>query len=231
MIGNSFQVLVIAGLLLSLLHQIKVRTPSFKQLCDQVSGKLPFTGLAQEASRALPKSSSGPLKQQEDEALSLVKSISRGCTFKGADVRLLAPEGSAALWPRKPIPSGWWNWKTIIAYKFRHLLGQEHINILELRAFLSMIKWRSSCRSLMGKRFIHLLDSQVCLGIIAKGRTSSRKMKTVLQQSNALCLAAHLLPLCAYVATQDNPADAPSRSSIRRSRHKRFRRWGRKLKF
>ena len=158
-----------------------------------------------------------------------MKAISRGCTFKGADVRLLSSDSTAAPWPRKPIPSGWWQWKTAMSYRFRHSLGKEHVNVLELRAFLSMIKWRSSHRSLMSKRFLHLLDSQVCLGILAKGRTSSRKMRTVLHQVNALCLASHLLPLCAYVATQDNPADEPSRRSIRRAR--RPPRWVRKRKF
>jgi hypothetical protein len=101
------------------------------------------------------------------------------------------------VWPRKAIPSKLWRWRTICSWRFKHLHGPEHINVLELRAFLTSLRWRLRKKGGIAKRFFHLLDSQVNLGILAKGRTSSRKLSPVLRQISALLLAANMLPICA----------------------------------
>jgi hypothetical protein len=153
--------------------------------------------------------------------LPLVLKLCRGASYKGSDVALAGPTGTSETWPRKPIPSGWWEWKTLLAYRFKHLHGAEHINALELRAVLSMLKCRSTTLSMMNQRVLHLLDSQVCLGVLAKGRSSSLKLSRILQQIASIQLAANILILGAYVSTDDNPADEPSRALQRVRKRKR----------
>ena len=76
-------------------------------------------------------------------------------------------------------------------------------------------------------RFLHLLDSQVAIGVVSKGRSASLPLARVADKIAALTLAGRLRPLVAYVATDDNPADAPSRKRLwrgaRRQRAKRRR--------
>jgi hypothetical protein len=98
----------------------------------------------------------------------------------------------------------------ILAYKWRPV-DPEHVNILELRAYLSYLKWLSRKPHLLHHRFFHLLDSQVCIAVVSKGRSSSFALSSVLEQCNALVLAGGLVAYVGYVDTKDNPADAPSR--------------------
>jgi hypothetical protein len=60
-------------------------------------------------------------------------------------------------------------------------------------------------------RFVHLTDSQVCAAVLTKGRTSSRKLRSVLRRWNALCIAGDVYPVVGYIVSEDNPADRPSR--------------------
>ena len=64
-----------------------------------------------------------------------------------------------------------------------------------------------------GKRTLVLVDSQVALGVCAKGRSSSRALNNVLSRLGALLSAANLQAVYAWVATALNPADGPSRWS------------------
>ena len=143
-------------------------------------------------------------------ALVLIKAISLRTIFKGSDVRLTTGEFlTPSLFPRQPIPSIWWQWKTVLAWPWRG--RDEHINALELRAFFSATKWRARRWANLKSRWLHLLDSSVCLGVIPKGRTSSRKLSPILEKIDAMSLAAAFYPLTAFVRSEDNPADAPSR--------------------
>ena len=56
-----------------------------------------------------------------------------------------------------------------------------------------------------------LLDSQVICAVIAKGRSSSRRLQRSLKVLNALCLAGGLVLAIAYGDTGNNPSDIPSR--------------------
>ncbi|CAE8720996.1 unnamed protein product [Polarella glacialis] len=108
--------------------------------------------------------------------LALVRNISKSSSSKGSDVKMTSGGNEGPdVWPRKAIPSKLWRWRTICSWRFKHLHGPEHINVLELRAFLTSLRWRLRKKGGIAKRFFHLLDSQVNLGILAKGRTSSRK--------------------------------------------------------
>ena len=58
---------------------------------------------------------------------------------------------------------------------------------------------------------MHLIDSQVVVAILTKGRTSSRKLQPLLGQWNSLLLASDLYAVLAFVSSEFNPADFPSR--------------------
>ena len=140
----------------------------------------------------------------------LVQQCVRSAAPKGSDVRIMTGElMNTSLWPRRQIPPTMWKWRVVIAYKWK--FEGEHINSLELRAYLAALKWRARKAGNLGTRFLHLLDSQVCIGLGTKGRTSAKALMGTLEQCNALCLAAGFYPFLGYVVTDENPADAPSR--------------------
>lgn len=90
-------------------------------------------------------------------------------------------------------------------------LRREHINLLELRAILRTLEWRSRSTSFRDCRFLHLSDSQICISVLTKGRSSSRKINRILRKIAAFCLALNIYPLYAWIQSRLNPADAPSR--------------------
>ena len=227
LIGNAFNIYAVCVLLLPLVNSLFSSSWSVSSVIDVLNGISLPKSINQVASREFNQNFTRCFVA--DASLRLIKGICRGVSYKGDDVRLLSADSSSAPWPRQAIPSGWWNWKVAMSYRFKHSLGPEHINALEMRALLSTIKWRASQINTANCRCLHLSDSQVCIGIVTKGRTSSCRIKHIIQQINALMLASNLHLLCAYVATHDNPADEPSRSCVRRSRRKP--KWVRRNKF
>lgn len=214
LLGNSWSVHVVAFLLQNLGHSLKLcPSRSLNELLTLIHSKL-VTRL-----ESFSQSSSPDLSQAY-----LLSRLVLNVSYKGTDVKL-TPDSldSPSVWPRKAVESKFWKWKVVGSWPFHHLKGKEHINALEMRAFLSTIRWRTRANSGIHCRFFHLLDSQVCLGIVAKGRTASRKLSPIVQRIAALLLAAHSVPFCAYVRTEDNPADRPSRRKIHLKRwRKRF---------
>ena len=140
----------------------------------------------------------------------------RASDYRGSDVRLdtgelLRPHA----WPRRSIDTGRYVWYSVLAVRFKR---EEHINLLELKANLLQLRWRLRSRRRLATRFLHLLDSQVCLGVLTKGRSSSWRLNRVLKQCNALTLAGGLQPLYAYVRSDWNPSDGASRYWEKRER-------------
>ena len=101
-----------------------------------------------------------------------------------------------------------WSWKTVISKRWRE---KEHINVLELRAGLLALRWRSRSASFRSVRFVHLMDSQVALAVATKGRSSACMLNRILVKMSALLLALDAYPIYGYVATEVNPADRASR--------------------
>ena len=140
----------------------------------------------------------------------LVHHYLRRMEFRGSDVRLdlgIAFRPDAA--PRTSIDPSRWMWTLGHAWPFRK---EEHINVLELRAILHTLEWRARGPQFHKLRFLHLADSQICLAVLTKGRSSSRKLNRLLQKICSLCLALNVYPLWAWVESRLNPADGPSRS-------------------
>ena len=87
---------------------------------------------------------------------------------------------------------------------------RDHINIKELDSCLAAeealapFSWESA-------RSLSLVDSQVSLGSLIKGRSSSFSLNSRLRSSLPGLLFFNLHPYYAYLASADNPADDPTR--------------------
>ena len=86
----------------------------------------------------------------------------------------------------------------------------KHINLLELEAVHDMI-FRLARSGLRRSRVLMLVDSQVTLGAVSKGRSSSRRVNFWLRKIAGVCLSYGLTVDLVWVPTKANPADAPSR--------------------
>lgn len=147
------------------------------------------------------------LGMSADEAL--VRRFLHNLTYRGSDVHVDSgtPFRPDRL-PREGIDPRQWKWKTIKGWKWSF---EDHINVLEMHALYQTVVWRMKTDRLWGRRFVHLVDSQVVLGVATKGRTSSRKLENILRKYNLLLLAVHTYPILGWVISRLNPADPPSR--------------------
>jgi hypothetical protein len=202
LLGNSFLVPVVARILAVPLYSL-----GFLSRMPTVSncwGSLVEADL-QAAARRLQLDY--PLNQSQLQ-LEAVRQLHRNAIYRGSDVRLatstlMNPKG----WPRQGIQAERWGWKPVVAYP----RSGAHINVLELGAVFSAMKWRIRCIAGIRVKYAHLCDSQVCIAVLVKGRSSSSQLSQTLRKINALTLASGSCPVFVYVRTADNPADDPSR--------------------
>ncbi|CAE7637381.1 unnamed protein product, partial [Symbiodinium necroappetens] len=88
--------------------------------------------------------------------------------------------------------------------------GSTHINVKEAESYLAVEEhlaagvWESA-------RTLGLLDSQVVLGALIKGRSSSPSLNVLLQGSVPAYVFFNVHPSYSFVASEDNPSDDPSR--------------------
>ena len=152
-----------------------------------------------------PVSSSGLLLVQK--LLTLV-------SMKGEDVMIQASSEDQIKYQRMrtSVPAKLWRWKAVAGWRWSG--PKEHINVLEMRASLPALRWR--IEQVVRSKFVHLLDSLVCLHSLSRGRSSSRKLKRTLLRTNALLLATKSQAVWAYVHTKENPADRASRLPVKR---------------
>jgi len=201
LVGNAFYVPAVAWLIGHCLvkHGIMASIPTVAQCWGE-----PPTEAVAALDERLDNAGGGP----DAVAAEVIRHTHRNCMFKGCDVRLATGIlHNPGLWPRKAISASRWNWKIVVAYP----MHGRHINVQEMEAILSSLKWRTRSYGGLGRRSVHFVDSQVCMSVLAKGRSSSRQLRTVLLKINALVLAANLAPALCYVRSADNPADRPSR--------------------
>ncbi|CAK0842773.1 unnamed protein product, partial [Prorocentrum cordatum] len=146
---------------------------------------------------------------QADPSIQIVEELIRRAEVRGSDVRLDTLEVMRPdLWPRRPISVSRWTWKTVLVWKWR---WKSHITALEVLSALAGLRWRFRVGHHLGTRFAHLMDSQVGLGVISRGRSSSHLLNAAVKRISALVLAASARPIYGYTETDKNPADDPSR--------------------
>ena len=209
LLGNSWQIGVIVWLVAQLCHPLGLCEPW--TVADVVAALTPGAGSRlQTVLLRPPLHRPGSLKSKSSKPL--VKKLLGLISVKGEDLLLQADSELLVRFHRlrASIPGKLWK------AGWQWLSQDDHINILELRAILTTIRWWVKRRRLKSYRFLHLTDSLVCLHSLTRGRTSSRKLRRTLIRINALILAADLHPLWGYIHTSQNPADRPSRRGTRR---------------
>ena len=93
-----------------------------------------------------------------------------------------------------------------------------HINQLEAIAVLALLKKLGRSKDNHLKRILLMVDNTTVLNILAKGRTSSSLLKPTLRRTAALLLACSLRLVLAWVKSDYNLADGPSRWKGRKKR-------------
>ena len=176
-------------------HQLKPKLEDNETWLDRL----------EQQSEAVPTSPSKVKSLQ----VQLVMRFLENMSFRGTDVHIdtmnfFRPDRL----PRAAVDSRQWVWRVARGWKWKF---PDHINLLELEALYHTVRWRAKTLRLFNKRWLHLVDSQVVLGVAAKGRTSSRKLFKSLHKYNLLILALHTYPLLGWVLSHLNPADEPSR--------------------
>ena len=139
----------------------------------------------------------------------LVLHLFKYCHHRGTDVRLSS--GAPAKlqeFRRQPLDANLWVWRVALSYRWKH---EQHINVLELSAVLDCLRHFLKSGRFLNKRVLVLLDSQVSLGVLSKGRSSSSSLNAVLVRIAALCRFANVTAVFGWVPSEGNPADGPSR--------------------
>lgn len=213
LLGNTWSVPVVAWLLGQLLAPLGLcqnfspqdivdrLVPSQQEMISNLLFRSPLR----------PSRESGGTGQAETLAFKLGNLVS----IKGEDILLTSSPAEQVKYHRlrASIPSKLWRWKIISGWKWK---GRgEHINGLELRAILTTLKWRITHKQHLRTRMIHLTDSLVCLHALTRGRSSSKRLRSTLCRINALLLASSSQAVWAYIHTDQNPADRPSRWSTK----------------
>ncbi|CAK0803605.1 unnamed protein product, partial [Prorocentrum cordatum] len=173
--------------------------------------------LAREAGRAAPDiapllraGAAPPSRGQEPEFGGVEVSdpdLERRLVFKylriasrgGADVRLdLQAPFRAKAWPRSGLQSNLWTRSIGRGFPWKQ---EAHINELEVGAAVNAVKWRARTTARFGARYLHLLDSQVAASVLAKGRSSARRLWGWMRARASYLLACGSYPLHACVDT------------------------------
>ena len=99
-----------------------------------------------------------------------------------------------------------------------------HSGALEAHGVALGLRWLLRSVARHSKRTTILIDAQVVLGAVRKGRSSAPSLKRDLRFIGALIIGGDLLLRCLYVPSEDNPADAPSRGVVRKHLFNRYKR-------
>ena len=216
MIGNSWNVTVVAWILSNLGHILGFHPLLTPQ--DIVERTAPGCSPALQSFLQRPPMGSLPKVGRQGGDIQLVQKLTTLVSLKGEDLLLQAGSEDMVRYHRlrASVPSRLWKWAVAAAWRWQGT--KEHINVLEMRAVLNAVRWRLERRGQVKIKFVHMVDSMVCLHSLARGRSSSLKLRRTLLRVNSLLLATGSQVVWSYVHTGQNPADGPSR-------HPRKRKW------
>jgi hypothetical protein len=100
-------------------------------------------------------------------------------------------------------------WTTIISAAWRF---PQHINLLELHAVLSALRWLASRPCAHGTRVLCWIDNAVTAYGLKKGRAHSLPLQALLRHAAVLQVVSGIRLFPLWIPTACNPADRPSRS-------------------
>ena len=192
-------------------REVQEEEEEFGRLADDsksVDGALWLEGMADR--KTTFQTPEEELEESKKLSSQLVMAFVRRQEFRGCDVRLdVGTLYKPDSFPREGINPKKWLWHVGLAYAFKQ---GAHINELELIALVRTFGWRLRNSRFGGSRALHLTDSQVALAVSVKGRSSSQRLNTHLRRFASLQIAGGIYPLLAWVESELNPADAPSRA-------------------
>ena len=202
LVGNSWQVGVIAWLVYQLGYKLGLCRP--RSLQDIVNALTPGRG---ERLQSLlirpPLGVHGRLVSTLEG--SLLRKLLGLVSIKGEDLMVQSASEPQVKFHRlrASVPAKLWRWREVAGWAWKR--SGEHINILEMRAVLTTLRWMVQRRRLSGCRVLRLIDSLVCLHALSRGRSSSQKLRSALVKVNSLLLAADLHPLLWLRAYKPKP--------------------------
>jgi site-specific DNA-cytosine methylase len=214
MIGNSWNVIVVAWILNHLGYLLGFHPLlSPQQIVERTA---PGSTHSLQAFLQRPPMRQHSTKVRGQLGHQLVRKLSSLVSLKGEDLLLQAGSEDLVRYQRMraSLPARLWRWRVASSWQWRG--GREHINVLEMRAVLNALRWRLERQSQVKIKFVHMVDSLVCLHSLSRGRSSSRKLRRTLLRVNSLLLATGSSVVWSYVHTSLNPADAPSRRPRKR---------------
>ena len=162
-----------------------------------------------------PRSLLDPSDALSDEQL-LTYLITRNVSHRGTDVNL--DHGipfSASDFCRRSVDPTHWEWKVLLSYQWKQ--PHAHITQLETVAVLDLMRKLSKSPSNFNKKSLLLVDNSSVVGILTKGRTSSFSLRQPLRRLAAILVATSSRLIVAWVKSEWNPADGPSRWVSRRA--------------
>jgi hypothetical protein len=143
------------------------------------------------------------------EPIDLVRNLLCRQTHRGGELRHDDGPTGTRVGLGFSVDARWWRWQAVVSTAWK--LHNEHINVLECRALGLQLRWRSRCTSNYHSKFVHLVDSLVTVGAHAKGRSSAKALRSIVLRNASQLLAMFSIQVLAFVRTDLNPADAPSR--------------------
>eukprot|EP00435_Cladocopium_sp_Y103_P034076 s3144_g8.t1 len=150
-----------------------------------------------------------PERRLTDEEL-LVYLLTRNGTHRGTDIRMdLGTPYAVGEMTRQSIDPSSWTWKVLMSYAWKR--KDQHINVLETIAVLDLLRKLSRSVKCHQSRIVILVDNQVALSVLTKGRTSAKALQSPIRRVCAVLLASEVLACFGWIKSGWNPADGPSR--------------------
>ena len=146
------------------------RERHYKSELELMTERLKDATVAPAVAAILAREEAAMVQGQERDHL---RSLLRSATYRGTDIRHFAmvDNGVESTLHEVPYLAMAWDWKTILAFPWRE---EGHINELELNAVAVFLRRRARFKNNHSTRFLHVLDSMVSRGCLAKGRSSQK---------------------------------------------------------
>ena len=138
-------------------------------------------------------------RSENDVMERLVRAIFARQHHRSRHIQHLSPSGPPTHGPLSAFRHHGWKWRTFISSRWNYA---DHINTLKLQTHLVCLRWRTRTPQYVAVRSLHILHSQVALGILAKGLSLHRYVAAVLSTSatrsaslppTLLCQGTHAL--------------------------------------
>ena len=171
--------------------RLQARELWYQQQLEASTARLAGSGIARPMATYLAR---WEAKMQRGEEGLHLRELLRAASMRGTDVRFHMQIGGEEPQHEIPYPALRWRWRTFASYAWKQ---GAHINELEMNAVIVVTKHRTRSTSKFHTRWVHIIDSMVCRGALAKGRSSSPRINMPLRKQAALSIAqnSYMFPL------------------------------------